>query len=309
MQDPVYNRIVQTPRPSLLAANGLLLLAAAGLWLFSLSSPALVGGSVELWAALYYLPFMLLPAGAYVLRRRNVLEGLRLNPLSGFDLWNVLALAASSAFVADLAVTLWSFALSALGLPSGAVGPAPRTERELIMAILAQAAMPAACEELLFRGVLLSAWESRGTRFAIAVTAALFALLHGDLYGLPAYLLVGGVSAFLTFALDSVYAGVIYHTVYNALCLIFAHMVSNMEVQTLNVDASVELSTILLYMSLAIGMSIQLRGLMARSRRLGREPIPRVRRPLSRREKATLAAAVGAMAAMLALNIAQSAMG
>jgi membrane protease YdiL (CAAX protease family) len=85
---------------------------------------------------------------------------------------------------------------------------------------------------------VLSAWESRGTWFAIGVAGSLFALLHGNLYGIPAYLLVGAIAGFMAYALDSVYAAMVYHTVYNTACLVIPYLASNREAADVTIDAA-----------------------------------------------------------------------
>ena len=195
MQDPIYNRIKNQPRPTLFAASGVVLLAAVGLWISSLLESLLPNASLALANALYYLPFMVLPVGLYALRRPGLGDAMRLKAVPVLPTLSAALLGLLTVYVASLLSAAWGACLDALGLHGLGGVAVPRNERELLLDILALAAMPAICEELLFRGFVLSAWESRGTRFAIGVTAALFALLHGNLYGIPAYLLVGAVAA------------------------------------------------------------------------------------------------------------------
>lgn len=300
MTDPIYNRIEGQPRPSIFAASGLILLAAVGLWASDLLLGLLGadgGAAMALENAVYYLPFMLLPIVLVMLRRRGLSEAMRLNPLPLLPTFSVALLALMSVFLAAAVADAWGLLLDAIGLHAVGSVPTPDSPRALMLSIITMAAVPAVCEELLFRGFALAAWESRGTAFAIGVTSVLFALLHGSLYGLPAYLLVGAISGFLTFALDSLYAGIVYHTIYNAACLAIPYAASA------QADAGVETTPALLAsMALQILMTaamaaMLLLSLRVRARSEGIEPIPRIRRPLAARDRIMLGAAVLVMLA------------
>ena len=203
MQDPIVSKIENTPRPTLTAASGFVLLAAVGLWVSELLLNLLSVGAASIAAVecgLYYLPFLALPLGLYMRRRPGIAEAMRLGPLPVMSVVTLVVLGLVSVFLASALAAAWGALLDALGLRSVGDLAAAQSERELALSILTMAALPAVCEELLFRGFVLSAWESRGTAFAIGVSAVLFALIHGNLYGLPVYLLVGGIAGFVTFA-------------------------------------------------------------------------------------------------------------
>ena len=306
MQDPIYDRIENTPRPTLFAASGFVWLAALGLWLSELAVMLLrglfpMGEALE--GALYYLPFVLLPVALYMGRRTGLADGMRLKPLPFAPTLLVAMLAIFSVTAASVLTAAWGLGLDALGLHQMDGYAVPQGQQALALSILTQAVMPAVCEELLFRGFVLSAWESRGTRYAIGVSAALFALLHGNLYGLPAYLLVGAIAGFVTFALDSVYAGMVYHTVYNAACLVVSWLVASAGEAAETATAtgtfpviSLVLETAMVYLMMAM-LLVMLR---LRAQRHGIQPIPRVRRPLETRDKVML---IGATATMLASTV------
>ncbi|HSC91129.1 MAG TPA: type II CAAX endopeptidase family protein [Gaiellaceae bacterium] len=75
-------------------------------------------------------------------------------------------------------------------------------------------------EELMFRGLgfsLLSRW---GAAAAIVGSAALFALGHGVLAGLPIFLFLGLGLAWIRHRSGSVYPGIVLHATFNAIALI-----------------------------------------------------------------------------------------
>ncbi len=300
MQDPIYSKIESTPRPTLFAASGFVLLASAGLWISALLELLLPNADAALINALYYLPFMVLPVALYMLRRPGLGAAMRLNALPLLPTLSAALLGVLSVYVASLLSAAWSAGLDALGLRGMGGVPLPQSERDLLLSVLSLAAVPAICEELLFRGFVLAAWESRGTRFAVGLTAVLFALLHGNLYGIPAYLLVGAVAGFLAFALDSVYAAMVYHTVYNTACLVIPYLAAGRQGDPeLVIDAFAVISMAIQTFMIASMMVMVILTLRMRARLNGIEPIPRIRRPLEGRDRAMLLAAVLAMAASM----------
>ena len=297
MEDKVYNEIVGKSRPTPFAASGLVLLAALGLWLsglLALLAPASANREVLL-NALYYLPFIGLPMLLYARRRPGLSEALRLKPISPLAMLLAGMLGLWSVYVASLLTSAWDWLLSLIGLEAFDGIAVPDSPRALTLSIVTMAALPAVFEELLFRGAVFSAWESRGTAFGIGVSALMFALLHGNLFGWPAYLLVGAISAYLVFALDSLYAGIAYHTVYNAACLVISYLAKDAGAEDVAMNGSLLLSIAIDSLMIAGMMALMLRAVAMRRRLRHIEPIPRIRRPLTRGDKRMLWLAVGAM--------------
>lgn len=312
MQDPIYSKITHQGRPTLTAASGFVALAAVGLWVSTLLELALGTSDAALLNALYYLPFMALPLVLYGRRRPGLSDAMRLNPLPALSIVTLLLLALISVYVASALSEVWGAALNALGLRSVGNIPMPDSERALILSILVNAAMPAVCEELLFRGFALSAWETRGTVFAIGVTSALFALLHGNVFGLPAYLLVGAIAGYATFALDTVYAGIVYHTFYNAACLVIPYLLRGRAAAVESAAADLPVFAIALDLALYVVMlAALLFTLRLRAQRGNIAPVPRIRRPLATSERLMLGAALlamlGTMIAVIALSVGERA--
>ena len=101
----------------------------------------------------------------------------------------------------------------------------PRGPGEAMLSLATVALVPAVCEELLFRGVLLPALLTRQrATAAILVSAALFGALHVaptsdggvTLYQVPQALLVGVALGVLRVRSGSLLPGILAHTLYNA---------------------------------------------------------------------------------------------
>lgn len=219
----------QLARPSRAAALLFWLIAAAGL-LFGGTIVGLIVAMLGIESEqlrilisnlFYYLPFVGLPLWRYLRRRPECAPALRPNPISPSAALLIALLAVvGMLFVNDL-ILLWAIPLQELGVNMNQPPmPLPAGRGELMLQIISIAAIPAIFEELLFRGALLSAFERRGARRAAIYSSILFALLHGTLPGLPAQFVLGLVMAWVVIYCDSIYAGLIYHTVHNAAILI-----------------------------------------------------------------------------------------
>ena len=307
MQDPFYQQIEGRARPSLTAAHALVLLATAGVWIAGVLVAAFVGDDPRMVAMdlLYYLPFVVMPVALYGLSHRGLSQSLRLNPLPLPAALCAAVLGLLSVYLASALASVWSLLLDALGFtsPSDALATADGA-RALSLSVITMAAVPAVCEELLFRGFAFAAWESRGTRRAALVTTALFALMHANLYGLPAYALVGLVSCYLVFSLDSLYAGIAYHTVYNAAILLINWLLAGQETETAALSAAEWLGV-----AVDVAVTAALAALILRVVKLRREanhiePIPRIVRPMSRPAAALLGATAVLLLAGLAVTTA-----
>jgi len=295
------------PRPTLIAASGFVLLAAIGLWAINLLAPFLPTEAptklIALVNIIYYVPFIILPVAVYMLKRRGLSDAVRLNPVPVLPVMSVIFLALTSTLVSGMITALWSALLDLIGLSMDAGTVIPTTKQELMLSVITAAAIPAVCEELLFRGVVMSAWESRGTKFAVIVSAVLFALMHGNIYGLPAYLIIGALSGYLVFALDSVYVGMIFHTVYNTACLVLNYATVTdpaAEAAASSMGAiSMLLSAALDLLFVVFVTAITLATLRIRRKLMGIEPLPRVRQPLNPFERTMLVLCIIPMLTMI----------
>jgi len=235
------NREKVRNRPSLFAASGFYLLAAIGLWVTLLSGGGMALVISSLWPdithewlnlllnAIYYLPFALLPIALWAVRRNDGGSALRLNPISfGTMLLTVITATLCLLLIQDV-ITLWMIPLQKLGLNPLTTGlPVAQNAHELVLSVIIVAVIPAACEEFLFRGAIMPAFEGEGSKRAMWITSVLFMLIHGSLMGMPTQIILGMVLALLVFWTDSIYAGLIYHTVHNASAVVLDYIQNQM---------------------------------------------------------------------------------
>ncbi|MGJ4849328.1 type II CAAX prenyl endopeptidase Rce1 family protein [Bacillota bacterium Meth-B3] len=203
------------------AAAGLVLIQALGALARHLS-PAWGGAAASALSALFQLGFLLWPVARYAVQNPGSALGMRLKRP---PLWGVLiALLAAvvGVMLAGNLGTLWLLLIEALGGRLSGGAPPPATPWHLAARLLTGALLPGLCEEWMFRGAMLSAWERRGTRAALFISTVLFASLHASFEGLPIQLVIGLALGVLTLATDSVVTAMIHHAFYNALLLLMS---------------------------------------------------------------------------------------
>ncbi len=81
--------------------------------------------------------------------------------------------------------------------------------------ILAYAALPAFCEEFVFRGLLISEYEKRSTTSALLLSSLFFALLHFDISRFPTYFFAGFILALTLYTSRSLVAAMTVHFCHN----------------------------------------------------------------------------------------------
>ncbi|MBQ9080836.1 MAG: CPBP family intramembrane metalloprotease [Clostridia bacterium] len=81
--------------------------------------------------------------------------------------------------------------------------------------ILTYAALPAACEETVYRSLMCAEHEHGGVVRAITVSSLCFGMLHFDMRLLPLYVLSGALLALAMYATHSVTVPMIIHFAYN----------------------------------------------------------------------------------------------
>lgn len=84
-----------------------------------------------------------------------------------------------------------------------------------IYLIMAYAALPAICEEFVYRGILCHEYERGGVLRAVLLSSLFFALLHFNLQNFPTYLFSGIILALTLYATRSLLGAILAHFLYN----------------------------------------------------------------------------------------------
>lgn len=269
-------------RPERKTGLKLFLMAAVGLvvcsLLVSLSfGPGLLMRDMDaammqlVYDLLYYGPFVVLPILLCIRRKPQILDALRPNPMPRFASISIISMALICVFLVNDITLLWAIPFQKLGFNvNAATLPLPRDTAGMMISVISIAVIPGICEEFLFRGMVLSSLEEQGTKRAVMVSALLFAMIHGSLIGAPGQFLLGMLLALLVIYTDSIYAGLTFHTVYNACVLILQFLQERSSEAPMDEDYFTAIGGTLGVMELlfSIGLSLLLIWLMLRVMRM-----------------------------------------
>lgn len=95
--------------------------------------------------------------------------------------------------------------------------PVPRSLKELVIGILVIAVTPAICEEFMHRGLMLSAYERRGTIKGLVFTSILFGIFHFDITNLLGPIFLGLLIGYYVIRTNSIWIGVFTHFLNNTI--------------------------------------------------------------------------------------------
>lgn len=131
-------------------------------------------------------------------------------------------------FIAVLLGAGCQFAVVVVNLPlSGLFHTAsvymPKSVGELGVAVFVIAMLPAVFEEFLFRGIVYGSLAEFNTAAAAIFSSVMFAVMHGDPFGVPGYLLLGFVLVFTVGRTGSLYAAMLVHFGNNSVALLLAY--------------------------------------------------------------------------------------
>lgn len=89
----------------------------------------------------------------------------------------------------------------------------------LLGIIIALIIVPAFCEEMFFRGVVLSEYRTYGSVNAVIMSALCFSMLHFSIVNFPIYLFAGILLGFITVVTRSIIPSIVIHLVSNSLSI------------------------------------------------------------------------------------------
>lgn len=100
------------------------------------------------------------------------------------------------------------------------------TPGDFILTLVAMAIIPAAGEELFFRGLLMK-FTAKATRnnmlFAICIVAIIFASAHTNPYGMLSIFIAGSLLGYIYYATSSLWCSIIAHMCFNAAQIAMAY--------------------------------------------------------------------------------------
>jgi sodium transport system permease protein len=144
--------------------------------------------------------------------------------LNRFDVRDLIPVAGAAVCAVLLITGIYEHVMPEQKLPGGMQEVAQHFDRiPLALLFVLIAVLPPICEELLCRGVFLSAFlPRRGALSAILLSGALFAVLHMEAYRIPGTFLAGVMLGYIGVRTGSVFPTIFFHMVYNGTLFVAA---------------------------------------------------------------------------------------
>lgn len=164
--------------------------------------------------------------------------------------------------LAVCANTLFMILMSLLGNLNIPELPTATNTSEYIILMLIISISAGICEEVFFRGFILSGYENLGRKNAIIFSSILFGIFHFNLYNLLGPIVLGLVFSYLVILTDSIYAGIIGHITNNGFAVTLGYIINKISDSVLETQEAVESmevsTTIALLVNLAVFIGISI---------------------------------------------------
>jgi len=192
------------------------------------------GNIVQSWDFKYGIlitEFLLiaLPAIIYAkLRGASVRHELRFNRLGFVDALLVIITFIAAYFVSVFINLLGEIALSMMGELIVQDIPFATNPKEYMALLFIIAGSAGICEEILFRGFIMRAYEKLGMWPNIIVTALLFSILHLNIQNIIAPFFLGIILGFVVYKTNSIFAGILGHFINNAISVTLGYVIMSL---------------------------------------------------------------------------------
>jgi len=174
----------------------------------------------DISAILVELAAIALPAIIFaVIRKRKAKSFLRLNALKPVDALLVVGIFLTAYPVGVFINSIVLMGLMSIGKVTAPNIPVPSGTGEFIMQLISIAGSAALCEELLFRGFIMRAYEGLGWKKAILISAGLFSALHLSVQNIAPTFYLGLLLGYVVYKTNSILAGMIGHFLNNSIAV------------------------------------------------------------------------------------------
>jgi membrane protease YdiL (CAAX protease family) len=180
------------------------------------------------------IALILLPTLIYVIAvKANLRETFRINKISPAAVVLIILASVPAYFAASMLNNIVYYFLQFVGrIPYQSI-PAPKGIKEYVAAVVVMALLPGICEEIMHRGLILKAYENRGSIKAIFISALFFGFFHFDITNFAGPVLLGILIGFYVVRTNSIFSGIIAHCANNiiATTLVYLWEDSNVELE------------------------------------------------------------------------------
>ena len=170
---------------------------------------------------------ILLPPIIYIMAKRlSVKEVLKLNKISFKHVFLIICITIlvypAAIFGNALLITIISL-LGNLNIPQL---PMATNRGEYLVLIFIISISAGICEEIFFRGFILSGYERMGKKKAVIFSAILFGIFHFNIYNLLGPIILGLVFGYLVLETGSIFAGMVGHIVNNGFAVTLGYILN-----------------------------------------------------------------------------------
>ena len=187
-----------------------------------------------------FLPVILLGLATRVDMKR----ALRLNKIKLSTIWKTLLLSFALLPIIAASNLIVITILSYFGKVIMPEIPMAKSGSEFLLMFFLVAISPGICEEMLFRGLVMNAFEGHFNKKTGAIAAAiLFGIFHFNIQNIFGPIILGLVFGYLVQATNSIFTGMLSHTFNNGIAVVASYLAS----QAPSMDEVSQLSAAELY--------------------------------------------------------------
>lgn len=154
----------------------------------------------------------------------DIKDTFKLNKPGLVPLLLIAAISIPAYFVAVMLNNIMLYFLQFIGNIPNSTIPVPGSIPELIIGILVVGISPGICEEIMHRGLMLKAYERRGSYRAIVITAIFFGVFHLDITNLLGPIFLGLIIGYYVVRTNSIYAGMFAHFLNNTIAEVLQYI-------------------------------------------------------------------------------------
>lgn len=184
---------------------------------------------------------ILLPVLFYTwIKKADFRETFRIRKLNPVHAGLIFLISLTAYPVALMLNNVMAYLLQFIGeVPSMPI-PKPGNLQELVVSMLVVAVSPAICEELLHRGLLLTAYERRGSIKGIVFTAIFFGIFHFEPTNLLGPIFLGLLIGYYVVRTNSIFAGMLAHFFNNAIAVTLQYVIPDDGTAAENITISLQ---------------------------------------------------------------------
>ena len=157
-------------------------------------------------------------------KKINIRETFRFKNPGILPMLLIAAISVPAYFTAAMLNNVLVYFLQFIGKIPATPFPIPQNLPELAVGILVIGAAPGICEEIMHRGLLLRAYEKRGTYKAVFIVSVYFGIFHFDITNFFGPVFLGLIIGYYVVRTDSIFAGIFAHFLNNTIAEVLQYI-------------------------------------------------------------------------------------